>query len=586
MDRRVAGRRVPGRPQRPRRGDRRASHRVRRRLLGDLDGGRAAAGAVAGGAPPERERPRSRRGCGRRGGHLPGDGGAQAGAGSFGAAVSTPLRTEHDAGLPRHDQGVTLRCNLAAAHLLGLEAPGDVVGRPVSDFLPDPTSWEGEVRELEDAGTVRDVEEPWETADGRNLWVLRSGTLVEDPDSGERVILRTAQDITERRALKDRLARSERLEAMGQLAGGVAHDFNNLLTAVMGYAQLLHHELEGRENTSEVAIEAIGEVMKAADTAAALTRQLLTFSRSHLDAGELIEVGGAIRNVAPLLRRIVTDEIEFVTELDPTETWVEIDPSKLEQVALNLVINARDAIEDGGTIRLVTDTVEVAAADTTSEVKPGRYVRLRVLDTGQGVPEELREKIFEPFFSTKADGTGMGLATVFGIVRGAGGSVRLESAPEGGTVFEVLLPVAGPEGREEEGRTPANDRKSNARTILVVDDNEAVRAFAESVLRRAGYRVRTAASGAEGIAVALEIADDLELIISDVVMSGMSGPEMVRRILTEEDGIRVLYVSGYTDEALAHHEVKRRGSFLQKPFTPDSLLTAVRELLVESRREG
>lgn len=477
-------------------------------------------------------------------------------------------------------EGVMLRCNRAAARLLGVEEPAALVGCPMSDFLPETSAWDEEVRALLDAGTVRGVEEPWRGADGRNLWVLRSGTLVEDPDTGERVILRTAQDITERRGLEERLARTERLEAMGQLAGGVAHDFNNLLTAVMGYAQLLIHELESSEEPNEVALEAVGEIMKAADTAAALTRQLLTFSRSHVDAGELVEVGGAIRNVESILRRMVPGGIDLVTELDSTEEWVRIDPSKLEQVALNLVINARDAIGKEGEIRLITDTVEVSEGDKAGELDPGRYVRLRVLDTGPGIPEELREKIFEPFFSTKADGTGMGLATVFGVVRGGGGSVTVQSGRDGGTVIEVLLPSADLDGGEEDPARPTGAR-AKAGTILVVDDNEAVRAFAESVLRRAGHRVRTAASGPEGIEAARELAAELDLIVCDVVMPGMSGPEMVQRVLTEVDDVRVVYISGYTDQALGDEEVKRRGRFLQKPFTPDALRTVAEELLAE-----
>ncbi|MEN3340431.1 MAG: hypothetical protein V7647_4107 [Acidobacteriota bacterium] len=392
------------------------------------------------------------------------------------------------------------------------------------------------------------------------------------------------RDITERRqsqaALRQReeqLRQAQKMEAVGRLAGGIAHDFNNLLTAILGYTDFLVDDVPAGSRAD------VEGIQKAGRSAAALTRQLLAFSRRQILQPEILDVNTVVANTDRLLRRLIGEDVHIQMHFAADLPAVKADPGQIEQIILNLAVNARDAMPSGGRLTIETTREEIVP-DSAREPPSiaGLCAVLTVSDTGCGMSDEVRSHIFEPFFTTKAfgKGTGLGLATVYGIVQQSGGTIDLETAPDQGTRFRIVFPGLDQAVPASSTVDRARGRQTGTETVLLVEDNESVRALAFQALTRAGYRVIEAANGEEGIRAAQEQGDSIDLVITDVVMPGMGGREMFTRLLAVRPDMKILFTSGYTDEVILSDPAMQPGtSFIQKPFTPDSLLPVVRALL-------
>jgi two-component system cell cycle sensor histidine kinase/response regulator CckA len=374
------------------------------------------------------------------------------------------------------------------------------------------------------------------------------------------------------------------MEAIGQLAGGIAHDFNNLLTVILGHSEFLLKRAESRENTRW----RLEEIRKAAERGAWLTSELLAYSRNQILEPAVLQINSVLEDMDGILRCVLGEDIALDLVMDPNLGWAKVDPGKLQQIVLNLAGNARDAMPQGGRLRLETLNVAVDGKTPAPHpfIAPGEYVALVVADNGIGMDQPTRERIFEPFFTTKerGKGTGLGLATVYGIVKQSGGYIWAESEPGAGSVFHTLLPrVAPPSGPRT--APAAAEFHSGGETILLVEDNPAVRRMAAEVLQKAGYRVLTAPSGADALRIAVKHDGKFDLLLTDIVMPGMTGPELSSQLLARFPSVRVLYMSGYPDEAIERHGVRGRSvRVLQKPFTHATLAQGVREALGPVRR--
>lgn len=402
---------------------------------------------------------------------------------------------------------------------------------------------------------------------------------------GQPTVISIARDIQERkqaeealRQSEERLRQSQKMEAVGTLAGGVAHDFNNLLTVIKGNAEILLLELPD----DDPARGDIAEIQRAADRAAALTRQLLAFSRKQVLQPKVLALDEVVSELAPMLRRIIGEDVEMHTVAAPDLAPVRADPGQLQQVIMNLAANARDAMPRGGalTVELANVELDAAAAADLPGLEPGGYAMLAVRDTGCGIDPATRAQIFDPFFTTKPQGTGLGLSTVYGIVQQSGGAVEVGSEPGSGTTFRIFLPrVEPPTGAQRDAEDPRLGA-GGAETVLLVEDEDAVRTLARKVLERSGYRVLDAPSGTHALRLCGERGERVDLLLTDVVMPGMSGPTLAEELGTRWPGLRVLFISGYTDDALGKHGVLQAGvHFLEKPFPPDALARKVREVL-------
>jgi signal transduction histidine kinase/ActR/RegA family two-component response regulator len=389
------------------------------------------------------------------------------------------------------------------------------------------------------------------------------------------------QDVTEQRRLESQLAQAQRLEAVGQLAGGIAHDFNNLLTAIRGYAQLAAESLaEG-----EQARDDIEQVIRAADRAADLTRQLLAFSRRQVLQPQVVDPAEIVASISPMLRRLLGEHIELTTRAQIAAGSIRVDPSQFEQVIVNLALNARDAMPEGGRLTIETSNVELDAAYAANhaDTNAGSYVALVVSDTGTGMDAATKVRIFDPFFTTKeSGGTGMGLATVYGIVRQSGGSIYVYSEPGHGTSFKLYLPRVDVEPAIEPSGS-ATATPTGAEVILLVEDEEPVRAFAARILSGLGYTLLEASNGEEGLEVAAAHDGPIDLLLTDVTMPGMQGPQLAAAMRKVRPEIRVMYISGFTETLVGRPGSDGDGStFLSKPFAGASLARAVRETLDRS----
>jgi PAS domain S-box-containing protein len=408
-------------------------------------------------------------------------------------------------------------------------------------------------------------------------WFQFRGRVVTNEDGEPARVVGVITDVTERRLLELQLRQSQKMEALGQLAGGVAHDFNNLLTAIMGYGRFA---LESAGNAAQR--HDLEEIVKAASRAASLTKQLLAFSRRHMVETVVLDLNLLIVDMVTMLRRMIGEDIELATTLASGLSHVRADRSQLEQVVMNLVINARDACGTGGRIRLVTEAVDVdsALAARTPGLNRGGYVTLSVADNGIGMNEETKSKLFEPFFTTKprGQGTGLGLATVYGIVVQSGGAIRVESEAGQGATFTVYLP------REQEvvqaaGRAFESTDATSSWRVLLVEDEQAVRELVRIILERAGHRVFEAATPEEALELFNRI-ESVDLLLTDVVMPAMSGFDLFHILVERQRSLRVLFISGYTDYATFEPTIADKGAaFLEKPFSAEALMGKVREVL-------
>ena len=403
-------------------------------------------------------------------------------------------------------------------------------------------------------------------------------SMLDDPSV--RGVVVNSRDITERLLLQTQLAQSQKLEAVGRLAGGVAHDFNNLLTVIKGNAQLVLTS----EGVAEETRREVEEIVGAAERAAALTRQLLAFSRQQVLQPRVLDLNEVVANVEKLLARVIGADVRLVATLAPDLGRVRADPGQIEQVLLNLAVNARDAMPHGGSLVVETSNAVLSGEQVRGHapMTAGSYVRVSMTDDGIGMDVELQGRIFEPFFTTKEQGkgTGLGLSTVYGIVKQSGGFVWVQSEPGHGATFEVYLPRV-----DETTETPAAPRiaappSHGKETVLVVEDEALVRALVRRTLQRAGYVVFEAANGQEAMRVCESLTQPLDLLLTDVVMPGIGGRELVRRVLASRPATRVLFMSGYADDAVMRRGILEVGAeFLQKPFTLDELRARVRALL-------
>lgn len=490
------------------------------------------------------------------------------------------VESSEDAIIGRTPEGVVTSWNAGAERLLGYQAE-EALGRPSSGLLAG-TAEGDEWRRLECARPGAPVP-PFETTmrrkDGTPVSVSVSLSPIRDQEGrgiGSSVIVR---DISGRVRLEEQLHQAQKMDAVGQLAGGVAHDFNNLLTVISGYSSLVISRLRPNDPTREL----IEEIEKAADRAAQLTRQLLVFSRKEVVERRVLDLNAVILDTERMLGRMLGEDISLFTALDPALCRVRADPGQINQVILNLAVNARDAMPRGGKLTIETRNVLLDGTfpDAPADVTPGRYVLLAVSDTGCGMSQETQARIFEPFFTTKGTGkgTGLGLSTVYGIVIQSAGHVGVYSEQGRGTTFKVYLP---PANDPAPGPPPAAAGGSlrGDETVLLVEDEDAVRGISRLTLRAHGYTVIEARNGVEAVRVGERHRGPIHLLLTDVVMPDMGGREVAERLTGLRPGIKVLFLSGYTDDAVVRHGILHAEvQFLQKPFTPIVLAAKVRDVL-------
>jgi len=482
--------------------------------------------------------------------------------------------------------GTILYGSPATTRLLGYELT-EFVGRNAIELI-HPDDRAGVLLRLQDALAAprAPVQVAARVRHKNGSWRYLEGVftnLIDDPSVG--AIVNNYRDVTDRRILEEQVMMSQKMEAIGRLAGGVAHDFNNILTAIGGYSDLLLADLPPDDRRRHD----VEEIHQATQRAAALTQQLLAFSRRQVLQPKVINLNALVPDIEKMLRRLIGEDILFATVLHPRLGNVRADPGQLEQVIVNLAVNARDAMSDGGRLTIETRNVELDEAYTAEHpaVKPGRYVLLAVTDTGVGMDEETKARIFEPFFTTKVrgKGTGLGLATVYGIVQQTGGHIWPYSEPGRGTTMRVYLPrVDAPADPIEHPRDAAPETLRGSETILVVEDEAPVRAVTRQLLERNGYTVLEAPDGAAALALVDGAAGGrhIDLLLTDVIMPGMSGRELAAQLNARRPNLRVLFMSGYTDDAVVRHGMLEPGlAYLEKPFRPTALLRKVRGVLRE-----
>jgi PAS domain S-box-containing protein len=457
--------------------------------------------------------------------------------------------------------------------------PQEMVGRSIFDLIhpEDRAMVKTRMHEVIVAGGApQKAEVRFGHRDGSWIPLSVLGNRLSD-EAGMTGMVVNARDLTERLQLETQLRQAQKMEAVGRLAGGVAHDFNNLLTVIQGYGELLSESLsDDPEN-----LESVGEIVKAARRATTLTRQLLAFSRRQVLETRVLDVGSVVADIEKMLVRLIGEDIEIVLVKPPAVGHVKADPGQIEQVVLNLAVNARDAMPEGGrlTLELADAELEAPLAAADDMVPPGRYVVISMTDTGSGMDAETLSHIFEPFFTTKerGKGTGLGLATVYGIVRQTGGYVAVQTAPGAGTTFRIYLPRCAE--KTTSGVRPAVASRRGTETVLVVEDEPAVQALAAAILKRQGYTVLVAGSGPAALEVVVRDPRPIHLMLTDLVMPGLSGRDLASRVKELRPSIKVVFMSGYAADSVPDLAELGESGFLSKPFSENALATKVREAL-------
>ena len=454
----------------------------------------------------------------------------------------------------------------------------EFLGMTIKDIRP-PEEVARMVETIEGTSARREATERWKHR-------TKSGTLLDVEVSanplafrGKSASLVLAHNVTERRTLEAQLVQSQKMEAIGRLAGGVAHDFNNLLGVIIGFSELLLKDLAPQHRGRK----RVEQIRKAADRAAGLTRQLLAFSRKQVLQPKVLDLNGVVTEIERMLRRLIGEDVRLVAVLGEPPAHVRADPGQIEQVIVNLAVNARDAMPKGGRLIIETSNIDLddAYVRTHSYVQPGPYAMLAVSDTGDGMDAATLSHLFEPFFTTKeaGKGTGLGLATVFGIVKQSGGHITVYSEPGQGSTFKVYLPRVDEKG-DAVAPTVAAPSPAGHETVLLVEDEEAIRLLIREILETVGYTVLDAGRPDDAAEIATAREGPIHLLLTDVILPGMSGADLARRVQEARPETKVLFMSGYTDEAIGHHGVLESGThFLQKPFASDALLRKVRDVL-------
>ncbi|MCX6546176.1 MAG: ATP-binding protein [Acidobacteria bacterium] len=471
--------------------------------------------------------------------------------------------------------GRILDANPALVRMLGYESVDEVIRLNIAtDVWMDPPERAGLLPDT--SGGIREVEVQWKRKDGSPITVrLRGRAVGGDPMVYEAF----AEDVTQHRLLEEQFRQMQKMEALGRLAGGIAHDFNNLLSSILGYAELLSEQIAA----GDPRLDDVKEIRKAGERAAALTRQLLACSRRQVLRSRQIDLNHVLAGLDGLLRSAVGRDIDVQFHLANGLPDITADPSQIEQMVTNLVVNARDAMPNGGklVIETATGTLDASWASHGDTVVPGQYVMLVVSDTGRGMDADTKTKLFEPFFTTKdrGQGAGLGLATVYGIVRQSGGHIWVYTQQGVGTTFKIFLPTAAsPELPAPPA--PVAGAQDGSETVLLVDDDEPVRELAGRVLRRYGYQVLTAGNAAEAEKVFDRHANQIQLLLTDIIMPRTSGLELASRLKAIKPGLQVVYMSGFTEDAFANRDpFDPKVTLINKPFTPDLLATRVRQAL-------
>ncbi len=475
-------------------------------------------------------------------------------------------------------QGHVKSWNAAAEKIFGW-TEAEVLGERFP-IVPD-NEWDNFLAGLDAASrgeTYAGVERRRMTKSGASIDISIWNAPLRNREGEITGILSLIADVTHHRRLEQQVRQATKMEAIGRLAGGVAHDFNNILTVITGYAEMLAERAAGDE---EFAGD-VTEVLKAADHASALTNQLLVFSRHRVRTPESLNLNDVVARLEKMLRRVIGEDVALVTHVAPEVSSIRADPAQVEQVIINLAVNARDAMPDGGTLTIETADVELDAsyARTHMGVAPGRYVMLAVSDTGTGMAPETRSRLFEPFFTTKerGKGTGLGLSTVYGIVKQCNGEIWVYSELGRGSTFKIYLPIVDGKPADPLSREEPEAAAGGAETVLLVEDESGVRKLVGSVLAGQGYEILETGDPLEALRICEEYREPIHLLLTDVVMPNMSGRELADRAVKLRPDLRVLYMSGYTDHVILHHGIAGT-PFIQKPFTPGALTRKIREVL-------
>ena len=476
--------------------------------------------------------------------------------------------------------GRLLQVNPALRKMLGYEHEQDLLRK---DLATDVFLHNGEYRRLTEHLTrteeVKDLEMEWKKQDETPIIVRCSGRRMNDEQGNPACFEVFAEDVSERRVLEKQLRMAQKMEAIGRLSGGIAHDFNNLLGVIIGYSRVLKKSLGPENELSEHAVE----IEKAGERAAAMTKQLLAFSRQQVLTPEVLNLNAFVTDMGKMLPRLLGEDIEVSLSLDPALGSVKADQTQIHQVIMNLAVNARDAMPSGGKLNIQTANAHLDPPYTRTHPgsRVGDYVCLSVTDTGTGMDPAILAHIFEPFFTTKerGKGTGLGLATVYGIVKQSNGYIWVDSTPGEGSSFQIYLPLHLGQAAEE-SKSAAGEKLQGSEKILLVEDSEPLKKLAQKFLEAAGFQVLSAASGEEALQVAAHYGGTFDLLLTDVVMPGMNGRVLAEQLLPRQPGMRVLYMSGYTDSFIAGHGVLEPGThLLHKPFTDEVLIRKVREVL-------